>query len=191
MLGEESKWCGAKKRDGSGTCRRPAGWGTPHPGIGRCKLHGGSSPTHVRNANDQILDRRVREELAKLDVAPVDDPLSVLSGLLGQAIAFKDAMARRVNELSEIRYEDTKGAEQLRSEVQLLERAYDRVEKFATSMARLNIDDRLAAISERRAKLVAEALAAVLGELGLTYDQQREARRALAQRLLVIPGNTD
>jgi hypothetical protein len=28
--------CGAKTRSG-GQCGRPAGWGTNHPGIGRCK----------------------------------------------------------------------------------------------------------------------------------------------------------
>lgn len=33
--------CGAKHRKRPGTCKRPAGWGTDHPGEGRCKLHGG------------------------------------------------------------------------------------------------------------------------------------------------------
>lgn len=46
-----SPFCGGSTR-GAGnegnTCRRPAGWGTPHPGWGRCKLHGGSTPTGVR-----------------------------------------------------------------------------------------------------------------------------------------------
>lgn len=35
--------CGAKKKSG-GVCIQPKGWGTSHPGRGRCKLHGGSSP---------------------------------------------------------------------------------------------------------------------------------------------------
>jgi len=35
--------CGAKTRAGM-PCRRPAGWGTDHPGEGRCKLHGGANP---------------------------------------------------------------------------------------------------------------------------------------------------
>lgn len=35
--------CGARTRAGT-PCRRPAGWGTWHPGAGRCKLHGGSTP---------------------------------------------------------------------------------------------------------------------------------------------------
>ena len=39
------KYCAARKRQPTyegETCRRPAGWGTWHPGVGRCKLHGGA-----------------------------------------------------------------------------------------------------------------------------------------------------
>lgn len=39
---EPGKRCGAKNRKGN-PCGRPAGWGTDHPGSGRCKLHGGLS----------------------------------------------------------------------------------------------------------------------------------------------------
>lgn len=36
--------CGAhKKGPGGGICTQTAGWGTKHPGSGRCKLHGGAS----------------------------------------------------------------------------------------------------------------------------------------------------
>lgn len=31
---------------GNELCTRPAGWGTNHPGTGRCKLHGGATPDH-------------------------------------------------------------------------------------------------------------------------------------------------
>lgn len=36
-------YCDATTRRGT-SCKRPAGWGTEHPGNGRCKLHGGRSP---------------------------------------------------------------------------------------------------------------------------------------------------
>ncbi len=38
--------CGSKTRQVQSKpyCHRPAGWGTTHPGVGRCKLHGGCSP---------------------------------------------------------------------------------------------------------------------------------------------------
>lgn len=35
--------CGSTKSDGSGVCTQSAGWGTNHPGEGKCKLHGGKS----------------------------------------------------------------------------------------------------------------------------------------------------
>ena len=35
--------CEAKTKGTGMPCRRPAGWGTDHPGMGRCKLHGGAS----------------------------------------------------------------------------------------------------------------------------------------------------
>lgn len=40
--GGGSQKCGAKNRAGK-PCQRPAGWGTHHPGEGKCKLHGGAS----------------------------------------------------------------------------------------------------------------------------------------------------
>lgn len=43
----DRRYCGVAKRQGEGTCTRPAGWGTPHPGIGACKLHGGSTQSHL------------------------------------------------------------------------------------------------------------------------------------------------
>jgi len=33
--------CNGKLHRQDGYCQRPAGWGTPHAGSGRCKLHGG------------------------------------------------------------------------------------------------------------------------------------------------------
>ncbi len=43
--GEGKPKCGAQRpNQPRGTlCGRPAGWGTPHPGVGRCKRHGGST----------------------------------------------------------------------------------------------------------------------------------------------------
>lgn len=38
--------CGARTRSGE-PCRQAAGWGTDHPGVGRCKLHGGATPRGV------------------------------------------------------------------------------------------------------------------------------------------------
>ncbi len=43
--------CGANKKQGRGICEQGAGWGTDHPGDGRCKLHGGKSPRGPASAS--------------------------------------------------------------------------------------------------------------------------------------------
>ena len=44
--------CGAHNRAGL-PCKRPSGWGTNHAGFGLCKLHMGSTPAQVRNAEKE------------------------------------------------------------------------------------------------------------------------------------------
>lgn len=80
---QERKFCGAKAKQTGQPCRRPAGWGTNHPGTGRCKLHGGCStgPKDIRgNKNARthgayetiIRDRLTEEERAVFDAISAD-----------------------------------------------------------------------------------------------------------------------
>lgn len=65
--------CGAKTR-GGGACQKPLGWGTDHPGQGRCKLHGGATPVkHGRYS--KIQHSRLRELLEQAEQDP--DPLDL------------------------------------------------------------------------------------------------------------------
>lgn len=175
--------CGAKKRQGEGTCQRPAGWGTDHLGYGPCRTHGGNT----RNHRTAALHQQAERALADLHAPPVDNPLTELARITGQVVAWKDALAEKVNELTSIRY-STEGGEQLRAEVALFERALDRCERFLTAMARLNIDERLARIEQQQVDLITYAVTAVLEELGLPTEQQVEARRGIARHLRVVSG---
>lgn len=175
--------CGGTNRQGQ-PCGNAAGKGTDHPGVGNCKNHGGSTRTGKTSA----LRLQAERSLARLDVPPVDNPLTELARVAGQVVAWKDDMAAKVSELTSIRY-STDGGEQLRAEVVLWERALDRCEKFLTVMAKLNIDDRLARIEERQIELLEYALVTTLEELGLTVEQQREARRGVSRRLRAVPAS--
>lgn len=153
-----------------------------------CRYHGGNAPQVRAKAAERVVETEVRKMLAELDVTPVDDPLTEMSRLAGQVVAFKDAMAKMVNDLQErIRYQDDKGSEQLRSEVAVWERALDRCNTVLGTMARLKIDERLAAISEKQAAVVIAAIDAALDAADVPRDRRPDARKAAARHLRAVP----
>jgi hypothetical protein len=82
--------CNAKNRKG-GLCHRPAGWGTPHPGQGRCKFHGGLSL--VRSGRYSKITRpRYAELIAEHAADP--DPLNILPELAAARALFQDFIER-------------------------------------------------------------------------------------------------
>lgn len=187
--------CGGKLRghnpDGTrreGTCRRPAGWGTDHAGVGRCKMHLGSTQNLKLHTAELVFRREAEKALGKLKIIPVEDPLTELAKLAGEVTAWKDVIAERVSFLSDVRYDGEKTGEQIRGEVVVFERALDRCNTVLSSMARLNIDERLARVSEAQAQLVADALAAVLRDMGMDGNQQREAKTRVAEKLRLVSG---
>jgi hypothetical protein len=177
--------CNGRNRQTESLCKNPAGMRTDHKGTGRCYLHGGCTPSHQAAA----VREQAQAELARLDIPPVDDPLGELSKVTAQVVAWKDAMAAKVNELTSLRYEATGEngtGEQLRAEVALWERALDRCEKFLSAMARLNIDERLTKVTEKQAAMVEQALMAALAEQGMTSEQQSDTCGRMRRHLRAV-----
>ena len=85
--GRGRRLCGAAKRQGGGHCRKPAGWGTSHPGRGRCRLHGGATRSQSKRAADEEIEARASAMLAQLGAWPVDNPLAELQQLGGRVLA--------------------------------------------------------------------------------------------------------
>ena len=66
--------CGAQLKRRKGTCEKPAGWRTDHPGQGRCYFHGGATPIkHGRYST--IQSEHLREKLERFQKDP--DPLKL------------------------------------------------------------------------------------------------------------------
>lgn len=186
----DTRRCGVMKRSTPPEpCENPAGFQTEHAGFGPCHVHGGNSQNGRLAAVQDQITTEAKTQLGRLGHAePVDDPLTKLSEIAGEAVMWKDIMAERIMELQddEWRYQDAKGAEQLRSEVLLWERAIDRCERFLTAMARLRIDERLAKISEVQAAIVTKAIVLTMAEIGLNREQQEEARQVVIRHLRAI-----
>lgn len=91
---DTQKFCGAATKQATAkyrTCHRPAGWGTDHAGEGKCKLHGGASPSkHGRYST--ITRQRVRDLIEKHEADA--DPLNVLPELAAARALFEDFVER-------------------------------------------------------------------------------------------------
>lgn len=151
-----------------------------------CSAHGGRAPQVKAKAAERVAEQQARRELARLDVAPVNDPLTEMARIAGQVVAWKDVLAEKVNGLSSLRYEGEGSGEQLRAEVALWERALDRCEKFLTAMARMNIEERMARVTEKQAAIVQDALRETFREMGLSAEQQRDATAKLGRHLRAV-----
>lgn len=172
MTKRQGPKCGGKLHRRDGTCTQPAGWGTDHVGHGRCKLHGGCSPSG-RAAG---LTARALAELDRLDVEPVGNPLEQLVRLAGRARKWEEILSAQMAELTSLTYQTDGGAEQLRAIVPLWERSLDRCAQFCAVMAKLGIDQRIidiqVAVARQTGGEFAWYLAEILRELSLSAAQQ-------------------
>lgn len=159
--------CGAApKKNGprQHPCKLP-----PVAGGNRCRFHGGKSPRAQAAARNNLLEQEAQRALDAIErraVTPVDDPLTELSKLAGQVLAWKDAMGKHVQELNSLRYSGENG-EYIRGEVLLFERAMDRCASVLGLIAKLNIDERLARIADRQAEALEAALLAAFDAAGI------------------------
>jgi hypothetical protein len=171
--------CIGKRRDGS-SCQAYAIIG----GV-VCRSHGGLLPRIRASARQNMISTQAERLLYRHDASPCTDALDALQRLAGRALALEETIGHLVNDLTSIRYEGAgeAGAEQLRAEVVVMERAMDRCGRLLVDLAKLNIEERLVKISEGQADLIEKALKAALAEMGLDLDEQDRAARSVARHL--------
>lgn len=177
------RYCGGAKRQGEGTCTRPAGWGTTHPGVGRCKLHGGSTPSHVAAAQQEQA-RQVLGSVWNPDAAPVTNAVAAMQQLAGRLEHAADALGSRLDsgeppcevcgraDLAMDSPAAVAWLRVLREDRQLLE-----------AMERLGIAERFVQLEADRVRLMAAAVGRVFDELALGPEQRQTGMRVLLAEL--------
>lgn len=176
--------CGGQRRQAEGTCTRPAGWGTPHAGTGRCKLHGGSTRNHVTSAERAIAAQAVVTYGLPREIDPRDALLEEVHRTAG-AVAYLAEQVRGL-EPTDLVWGRTEEADQQATEfpgTNVKREAkpniwlvlYQQERKHLVDVCRVAI---AAGIEERRVRLaesmgaqLAGVLRAVLDGLGLSPGQ--------------------
>ena len=161
----------------------------PVHGAKVCRMHGGSAPQVQAKAQERATEERARRALSKLldeqgPAEPVANPLLELSKIAGEALRWKQLVAEQVAQLEELRYKGVSG-EQVRAEILLFERALDRCAGVLANIVRLNIDERLATITDRQGHILAGVITSVLEKLDLgdKIDLVRELIAVELERL--------
>jgi hypothetical protein len=197
--------CEAKTRKG-GKCQLPAGHGTDHVGIGRCKLHAGSTPTHEKAASLEIAKR----ECATLGIPIETTPAEALIREVWEAEGNVEFYRRLVQELAthpdpDVFVEDDGEGHWERGQPGIYGRTYhvsglptgeakphvlvvlyndERKRKVDASAAalRAGVEERRLQIAEADAQAITAAYMDAFADLGLT-DRLEEFRHAFHSHL--------
>lgn len=181
--GHGTALCGAKLRRREGTCRHPAGWGTSHNGYGPCKFHMGNMPNVSLGATRTALQARVSGELVRREIVPVTEPTAELSRAVGETIAFRDLCRDLLAEITDgwTRTNPIAGNEETKAAVQLYAQAQRDATKDLATMVKLDIKDRVAAMSELK---TAAWMAAIQQIAARSWAHEAPTEQIIAEAIL-------
>lgn len=173
--------CGAKRRQG-GTCRMSAGHGTDHPGIGRCRFHGGNLPTHKANGAKQA---------AVLMGAPKDiNPIDALMWCIRLTAGEVEFCTEQMELLEKDEWiEHTIIGKQLHMWAKERQNAVDRLAKFSSQAISLGIAERAVRVAEMYGQSIAKLVRGILDDLELTPDQQKRVPHIVRKHLILMEGS--
>lgn len=174
--------CGARTRNG-GTCARPAGWGTTHPGAGSCKLHGGSTPNGRTAGAREAEQKRARSILERLEnPEPIEHPVYELLKLAAETTAWQRILRERMSDLQDLTQNDRLDVDRERALVGLYVKAQEQNAKLLVDMAKLDLKARALDLERERAHQVITAVSQALKQAGL-QDHELTVRQHLANLL--------
>jgi hypothetical protein len=155
----------------------------------RCRSHLGRKAEVVKAEYYAARQAQAAYKLLGAELTDgITDPLTELLKLGKEVLVWKKICQEMLGGLSEIRYKSAGSGEQLRAEVALYERSLERAAKLLADLARLGIEERLAAISEEQGAAVVRVIESVLRDpaVGLSSDQLRAGRVVAAHYLRAL-----
>lgn len=195
----DKKYCGGNRRQGEGTCTRPAGWGTPHVGVGRCKLHGGSTPSHVFAGQKEFARQAMETYGVKVDTNPVDALLDEVKWTAGHVAFLREqvqkleAEALTWGKTSEVEKQatefpgiDTTYTAQANAWLDLYHRERQHLINVCKAAISAGIEERRVRLAERQGEVIVDVIRAILDDLGLSPDQIAKASESVPRHLRAV-----
>jgi hypothetical protein len=195
----DSRKCGGKRR-GAGSdgklCTRPAGWGTAHVGTGRCKLHGGSTPSHTTAGRVALASAAVATFGLPREVDPRDALLEEVYRSAGavdwlhqqvQALEADAVVWGKAEEVEKQAGEfpglDTTHKAAVNVWVQLWQAERAHLVKVAKEAINCGIEERKVRLAEQQGALLAGVIKNILGDLDLSPAQAAKVSEVVPRHL--------
>lgn len=167
------KLCGAKTRTG-GECGKTAGWGTDSPGYGRCRLHGGNTPSGKKAAKEE----QARQAVVSYGLARSVEPHAALLEELHRTAGHVAWLQQKVYELGAEHGDDAlhgpvgggQGAipeEKPNIWLGLYQEERKHFAHVAKTCIAVGIEERRVQLAEQQGQLIAQVLRGVLQDLGV------------------------
>lgn len=186
--------CGGKRRaaDSEGKpCTRPAGWGTPHPGTGRCKLHGGSTQSHTAAARVVLAEQAVVTFGLPREIDPRDALLEEVYRSAGavdwlsaqvRALASEQVVWGKAEETTD----DVKYKAGVNVWVQLHQQERAHLVRVAKEAINAGIEERRVRLAEQQGAMLAGVIKNILGDLNLSPEQQGRVGEIVPRHLRAV-----
>lgn len=159
--------CLAKKRDGN-KCQLSAGQGTNHPGIGRCRFHGGNTPSGRRSA----AKKQAVLLGAPKEINPLDAIIWCIKMTAGEIEFYTEQMAL----LEEAQWtENTVMGEQMHVFARMRGECQERLVKFSKDAIQLGLTERAVKLAEQYGNTISLLVRGILDDLMpyINYEGQQ------------------
>lgn len=185
--------CGAKTRSG-GECKLPAGHGTEHVGIGRCRRHGGSTPNHVKAANKIKATAAVEQYALPREIDPHQALIEELNRTAGW-VAFLNERVQELDNADSMRTRKGGGNGAIPEEtphlwIQMLKDERAHFVNVAKTCIAVGIEERRVNLAEQQAELWAGVIRGIVGDLGHDPSDPKVAQ-VVRLRLMQGGANAD
>lgn len=201
---DPDRHCGAHPDSLKGPCRAPKGRGTDHPGYGRCKHHGGNTPSGKTMGQREMAMEIVAKRRLIADATRRIDPAAAMLEEIARLAGMVDWLGDQVEAacgerpenlvagtLKVRRVVDPEGGATTTTEVGPHVNVWYRLWKTerkdlfaaAAEATRVGLDARVVKLAEQNGNLIADAIRRILALLDLSPAQQARVPEVVPQVL--------
>jgi hypothetical protein len=171
--------CGATKASGD-KCVLAAGWGTPHPGIGRCKWHGGLNPAAIKKAMAKEMNHLLGFEM---EIEPFEALLWCIKITAGEV----HWLSLQLSNVKQDEWlEPTHTGKRLNVWARQRAEAIDRLAKFSKWAIDAGLQERRVQLAEMYGEALGRLIKGILDDLHLDRQQREDSPGIVRKHLAML-----